>query len=737
LRKALGDNEHRYIASDEESIVLDITAFEIDALTFRGLATQSGRAELEAAAALCPGEFLDGFGLPSEEFEAWRRAEATRYRDQAVEVFSRLMRLFAECGEVEHAIEVGTRILRFDPFHEATARLLMRLYADNGRRGAAIQLYRALAEALRIDLDTQPEAETRLVLAEIVRVSGEQPPDPASTVPVLLPGLGSAKRSDAPDASAGSQIPAPPAFRLRLPIAIFAGAFGIAIALAFYWQFFDFPLSASTARTQEIGVGAQTATVSIAVLPFSNLSGDPGQEFFSDGITEEITAALSKISSMRVVARTSAFQFKGKNEDVRVIGQALGATHVLEGSVRKDGQRLRITAQLIKVDDGTHLWTEAYDRNVSDVFATQEDIAQAIALALRTPLGLEPGERLVSSRSIDPESYQQFLRAKPLVRARANGVPQAIKILEAVAVRNPDYPPALALLSSAHAFIGYYSDNGIKEFWPKAEVEARRAIQLDPDLADGYLALAFVLHSRGNLVESEDLLLKALALDPNNPDVIDLYMLHLSNVGKLKEALALASQLRALEPYVPTFSADVGRILWENGQGDAAIDMLKPLIPLIAVSSVRANLAMMYASLGRFDEGADMLDSAAANPIFSEESKALRHQAAAILRAAPRKYLASQNSPRFFATGVPMDFIYLYTGDPERALETYEDTVKAGQVGGPGGTFGYLWHPSYAPVRKTQRFKAFVRNAGIVDLWRAKGWPPFCHPTDADDFVCE
>ena len=130
--------------------------------------------------------------------------------------------------------------------------------------------------------------------------------------------------------------------------------------------------SVAQARTAS---ATQAGAVSIAVLPFLNLSSDPEQAFFSDGRTEEITAALSKIADLRVVARTSAFQFKGENKDLRAVGQALGATHLIEGSVRKAGTRVRITAQLIKTDDGTHIWSENYDRELTDVFAIQEDIA--------------------------------------------------------------------------------------------------------------------------------------------------------------------------------------------------------------------------------------------------------------------------------------------------------------------------------------------------------------------------
>jgi TolB-like protein/class 3 adenylate cyclase len=183
---------------------------------------------------------------------------------------------------------------------------------------------------------------------------------------------------------------------------------------------------ASRARpvVQQAGVTAtRNATtdphgaVSIAVLPFVNLSSDKEQEFFSDGMTEEIITALAKIADLRVVARESALQYKGEKNDLRTIGRALGATHLITGSVRKMGGRVRITAQLVKADGGVNIWADSYDREIMDVFTVQEDIARAITTSLRGPLGLKARENLVNNRSINPESYQQYLRAKALVRS--------------------------------------------------------------------------------------------------------------------------------------------------------------------------------------------------------------------------------------------------------------------------------------------------------------------------------
>ena len=726
LRKALGDVQHQIVASDGEDIVLDLRSVEVDVLEFLRLASAADLEQLDEAAKLYAGEFLEQLDIDSEEFESWRRETATRFQNHALDVLERLMTNLTASGQTGRAIEAGLQILRLEPLHEAAVRRLMLLYAETGRRGAATELYRSLAESLRSELNAQPEPETRALFAEIARGIQKDAvsADPAVAAPAQSRGVSGHVASAETrlvfgPAQEGSRQERRRMLRLWAPLGAVAAVLILAAALVSY------------SRLQDAPVRTSPNVIAIAVLPFTNMSGDASQDFFSQGMTEDITSALAKIPDLRVVARSSAFQFKGQSQDIRAVGEALGATHLLEGSVRKEGQRLRISAQLIKADDGTHLWADTYDRQVSDVFAIQEEIAEAIAGALRARFGLKPGERLVSNRGIDPDSYQQFLRARPLMRLRVDGVHEAVKILEPVVDRNPDYAPALALLSVSHAYID--SEAALQRL-PQAEAEARRAIQSDPNLADAHFALARVLRLQGRLVEADDLFLKALALDPSNADVLDLYMLHLSNVGRLKEALAIGEQLRKLEPYVPAFNADIGQILWLNGQTDAAI---QTLTPLNGFGTVRATLAMIYASLGRYDDSVEMLESQASFAAIPQELRVARHQAAAILRTAPKTADAPQSLPRLTFDFSHLDFVYLYVGAPERALETYEDTIKWGQAGGQGGTFAFLWHPSYAPVRKTERFKAFVRDAGMVDYWRAKGWPEFCHPTTGENFACD
>ena len=740
LRKALGDTGHRILASDQEDIVLDTAVFEVDALVFERFAAHSGRTELEIAANRYAGAFLEGLELDSEEFESWRRAEAARYLDKAVDVLSRLMKLLAECGETERAIEAGAKILRLDPLHEATARQMMQLYAQSGRRGTAIQLYRALTKALRRDVNAQPESETRLGFSLIAHAGEEQPNGP-SVVNEAPPRRRAKVRTT-------KEVPTGLASGVRTlsgwrPAAFLGAAIMVGIALVSYWWIGP-GLVALPMNTQQVkiaadstGPTAQASALQIAVLPFENLSGDPAQQFFSDGMTEDIGAALAKVPRLQLVARASAFQFRDVT-DVRRVGKTLGARYVIKGSVKKTQDRVRIAAQLIRTDTGVTAWSDTYDRELTDVFLIQDDIAMAIVDALKISLGPALDERLVSSRDVDPQSYEQFLRARPLMRARFTGVPEAIKILEPLVARNQGYAPAWALLASCYAMLPAFGSpyeiaqrrQRIEQFWPKAEMAAHRAIQLGPNLADAYFALARLQTLRGRPVAAEDLVSKALGLDPQHPDALALHMEILSNVGRRKEALVIAHRLRALEPFVPTWNEDGAEILWENEQYDSAIKIMKGLVER---PTGPTSLAMMYASVGRYTDAAEVLEAAlkdGRNKLPGWETE--WHTAASLLRMAPAKAVVAQNPARLQRAS----FVYLYVGASDHALDYYEDTIKSGLIGGQGNNFGYLWHASYAPVRKTERFKTFLRNAGIVDYWRQRGWPDLCRPTGADDFVC-
>jgi TolB-like protein/DNA-binding winged helix-turn-helix (wHTH) protein len=478
------------------------------------------------------------------------------------------------------------------------------------------------------------------------------------------------------------------------------------------------------------------AGVSVAVLPFVNMSGEASQEFFSDGMTEEITSALAKVPGLTVIGRTSAFQFKGENKDLRAIGRALGVSDLIEGSVRKDGNQVRITAQLIKAADGTHLWTESYDRKLTDIFAVQEDIATAIAGAMQVPLGLKRGQSLVSNRTADTDSYQDYLRARALFRARKPD--EVLAILKSVVARDPNYAPAWALLSVTYSLPSQF--NAVESAaragsledarrlaqstLDRAEKAAREAIRLDPRLAMGYAALGNIQLARGNWAASEDYTRQALMLDPNDPDTLYGYAAFLASAGRLKDARRVQIQILAQEPFVPNYNRQAASVLWAMGQNDAAIRILETLDTQETRDIERAKV---YATARRYTDAADTL---LAIPQLSFNDRRSLEDAAKLLRSAPAKISAPDALPRL---PWALSFVYLFIGAEDRSLEVAEREMAAGYY---AVLFRDPWGPPSASLRKTERFKAFVRKAKLVDYWRARGWPDLCHPVGPDDFAC-
>jgi serine/threonine-protein kinase len=231
----------------------------------------------------------------------------------------------------------------------------------------------------------------------------------------------------------------------------------------------------------------------IAVLPFANMSSDADAEFFSDGMSEEILNALAKLSGLKVIARTSSFAFKGKNVDIREIGEKLGARHVLEGSVRKAGNRLRITAQLIDASNGVHLWSERYDREMNDVFAIQDEITEAIRDELsKRILGIGRVHKTESAPQIDAETYEMFLRGRHLVDLRVEGMKPGMMLLKQVVERAPAYAPGHAALAGAIATLTLYCAMTPKDGFPRVRAHAKQALALDPNVGRAHMLLGHV-----------------------------------------------------------------------------------------------------------------------------------------------------------------------------------------------------------------------------------------------------
>ena len=308
------------------------------------------------------------------------------------------------------------------------------------------------------------------------------------------------------------------------------------------------------------GLAPAIAVDSIAVLPFTSMSPDPENEFFADGITEEIINALAQIEQLHVVARSSAFSFKGKHIDARVVGEQLNVRTVLEGSVRRADNRLRITVQLVNTADGYHLWSERYDREMKDIFDVQDEIARSVAERLKITLEGVGQERLVKAGTKNLEAYQLCVKGRILL-SRRTAVPRAVECFHRAVNLDPDYALAWAGLADSYTVLGYSGLAHPESSMPKGMEAARHAVTLDPSLAEAHDALAMAcLVGVWDKAEAERQFFRALELNPRHTQVRDRYAFFYlqCTVGRLEEAVAQAKLAVELDPLSSYAHAVVG-----------------------------------------------------------------------------------------------------------------------------------------------------------------------------------
>jgi adenylate cyclase len=297
------------------------------------------------------------------------------------------------------------------------------------------------------------------------------------------------------------------------------------------------------------GSGVQTIR-SIAVLPFVNLSADPENEFFCDGTTEEIISALSQIQDLHVVARTSVFAFKGKHVDVRMVGQQLNVQTILEGSIRRSGDHLRVTAQLVNASDGYHLWSEKYDRKMKDVFAIQEEIANSIAERLE--ISLESGQQpLLRSGTTSLEAFKFYTQGRSLFFQRGVRLFAAVECFKKAVTLDPNYGLAWSGLADSYNSLGFYGLAKPEETLPHAKEAAQRAIALDPLLGEAHTPLAVsLLQYEWDRSAAEREFLRALELKPQNSLARSWYGVFYLQwaVGRFEEGLAQAEHAIRIDP---------------------------------------------------------------------------------------------------------------------------------------------------------------------------------------------
>jgi len=451
----------------------------------------------------------------------------------------------------------------------------------------------------------------------------------------------------------------------------------------------------------------------IAVLPLANMSADPENEYFSDGMTEEIINALAKVPGLHVASRSSCFSFKGKTVDIREVGEKLGVSTVVEGSVRKIGNRIRITAELVSVENGYHLWSETYDRQLEDVFAIQDEISRAIVEALKVRLSGEDEQLVVPAKNL--EAYNLDLKARYLYhRGSETSLKKSLDFSQQVLLLEPGYARAYATMADCWCRL---ADDFMApdDAYPRAKAAATRALQLQPDLPEALTALGKILGwYEWDFAGAERTLRRAVALSPNDGDAHYGLASVLPAVGQLGEAITVMRRALVLDPLDPAYSRWIARLLLYAGDYSGAIAQGEKIVELgeeyflayLDIGSAHLGQGHPELALEWYRKGQMMASSVRSYDAFIVRALAeldRRDEAEEILVRLERESKEHYVRPEFMAMG------YAWLGDLDRAFAFLE---RAFQTRSAGLIFLHV-DPGYKPLRGDPRFDQLVKRIGL------------------------
>lgn len=695
-------------AGDE--LRLDARRLPGDVLEFQE-ALQQGDAE--RAVQSYHGPFLDGFHVPGAlEFERW----VERVRDEMARGFGfaleRVAEAREEAGDWRDAAEFWRRRAAHEPYSTRVALRLMQALESGGDRAAAIRHARVHTALLREEFGAVPDPEVqafvdRLRTAE-ARSRRAVPEGSVAAGPTVAAGSAAeaaaatpAAVSPAPPDSAASGPPAPLPPRRRsallaLPV----------LVLGALWV--------STRESTEPHL--PDPLPAIAVLPFVDLSPQGDQEYFADGVTEELINSLSRVEGLRVAARTSAFAFKGRGADIRGIGEALGVETILEGSVRRVGERLRITARLVNARDGYPLWSEVYERETQDIFSIQEEIARSIVGNLRGRLVRREAVALARRSTDDPEAYNLYLKGRYFWHRRTEeGLRQAaLHFQEAVEVA-PEYALAWVGLADAWAVLGFYDYLPPREAFPRASEAARTALRIDGTLAEAHATLGYAaLYHEWDWPAAEAAFLRSIELTPGYSKAHQWYANLLTAMGRFDEAVREMRLAQELDPLSLIANAALGWVFYHAGEYEHSVEQCRRTLELDpGFELAYLWMGLSLAELGRGDEARAMLERAVALSGGSAISLAALARAHAVSgrTAEALALLARLEDPAAWSYLPSYEVARVYLG-LERSEEALDWLDRAYAERAHSLVFLRV-DPHFAPLVGHPRFETLVERVGL------------------------
>jgi serine/threonine-protein kinase len=571
-------------------------------------------------------------------------------------------------------------------------------------------------EPLRPDNPLLPESLERIVF----RCLEKDPEKRYASARALSEDLNEVRREleqGAPHPSITAPTPAPaatpaPEKRVNNPVPIWIPASaGLLLLLAAVGAFIasrHMRRPAEPVATKDGGVDLQHR--SVAVLPLDNFTGDPENDYLSDGLTEEITTALSRISGLKVAARNSAFAFKGRKQDARKVGEALRVSTLLEGSVRKMGNQIRVTAQLINVADGFHLWTETYDRSADDIIGVQEDIARRIAERLQGKADLP------RQPPIDPEAHRLYLQARLYWNRRTEpGLNKAAQFFQQAIDKQPSYAAAHAGLAATYCVLPQYSLAArASKYRPLARASAQRALELDTGCAEAHAVLGHLESEARDYKGAEEHFQSAIRLNPSYATAHHWYGLFLISHGQPEKAATEFLAALELDPLSPIIRTVVAQQHYVARDFDRAIPDLRRVVedfPEFPVA--RDSLIAALLLKGRYEDALIEIDQVMAlrtsQPLVGLEMKAYAFARLGRLDEA-QKIKADLEQRRADGTPVemPLAFVNLGLREYDKVLDTLDQLFASGDL-----PCEVLADPMLDEVRKLPRFQQLLKSSGI------------------------
>jgi TolB-like protein/DNA-binding winged helix-turn-helix (wHTH) protein/tetratricopeptide (TPR) repeat protein len=490
------------------------------------------------------------------------------------------------------------------------------------------------------------------------------------------------------------------------------------IASYFYW------MGSTELRPDPVLVHTDN---SIAVLPFVNLSNSKDNDYIGEGISEELIGLLAKVPNLKVVARTSSFEFSDKGADVRRIAELLGVTNVVEGSVQLEGNHIRVIARLVDPDTAYHLWSETYETRFEDVFTVQGQIAGAIVQALKVSIETDNDMPRITERdapTADMIAYRLYLQG--LYHWKRRGEPsirKSIELFRKAIERDPAFAHPHQALSSAYLVLPFYSNESREKAFARAETAANKALQLDTSLGEAHAVLAYISMKRWDWTEAERQFQLAIATNPNDPTTHQWYSEFLSYVGNIDASVTEALRALELDPVSPVINDRLGVTYLWSGEFELAAEQFRSAAELgIDRIAMEQAYALLLLRSGQIDEAIRLyekilgklgLDTTWVRPVAEATMDPARTSEALQAVTLARSRQSIPDTMLFYAA--------VLLKQPDLAFDTVERLIKNKTL-----TVEFLFAPEAAELRRDPRFPDMLSAVGLDDYWDQHGWPAFC-----------